>query len=1035
MLVLAITFIMTEKGIASCDMMAMIAKKGNSIAWINGSESSWQLPDDPHDFFKFLYHFSPDNPDGYGIIYINSDGYIPEIDYPNTIGYPTQFYDVSEQAWYVIPNETYGTYTIELYDGPYEDAKSKILDSSNEVGIVLGHVRDASGITIGNHPFQIICDTNGDDIDETYMFMHNGNVTDMISTFRTEILSIDSDWFTNNPSNWEGSTISIDGWIDSEMYFHYIVAHIKEANGNIMKGIYNALSNVSADYQYQTSINTGMLYNYVDANFVLSDGENLYLYRNCDDDDHRLAYDEFGSGFFGVQTNNSMSQFTLMPQNSFTIISQYGDPVVMNQFLIADVLHTEPQYEVYRAYYKYNFISGEIDNYTPDLNIHYSKTYISGNTYILNGHTLDLDPEIVGTGTFFPEIKFAGHHYFVINGNLNVNEGASLNLSNSSTVEVSGSGLLFLDWGSKITGATKGYWEPIPPGHQANGEVYIYGDYIFAKNGGRITTQRKIDYDNYVMTHGTAPDSVEISTSSDDYWDGIFISNPATGADNEYWFVNCDISGISSLSMNKKDATETPELKLYMTDFTYAGYIHVNECKLTIYGGENVADYCNISHNNTTPVFALESTVDIKNANIEYNAGRGVCLRYASVEESKIENCYIQHNTKSGLNNYVENVTFVNNHVIDNSFGVYSYRGIFADFADNIIMNNNAAEYLGKQESFTWAGGNNHIEDESISGSLDQYVLMAYNWDEIHHTIDVRGNTILPQDHNRYYPCWDAFRFNGEIPQEREMLYSAFSDMKNKDYDNARVTLNQIMEDYPEYIEAITAVECLYYIENYTDKDYSALRNYLDEIQAEEGSELYETKEDVKTRTYMKEDDFLTAIDRLEEIINNPPTHDDSLYSLIDEAYCYLQLSEDSTRDMPVNCTVNPSTFAEYQKIVEELESRLSFFNEPEIESYGQEGETAILLHTSYPNPFNPDKIGKTIISFFIPSESKVELSVYNIKGQKVKRLINDKLAEGKHSIVWNGRDSSGRQVISGIYLYRIKAGNRTAVKKMLLMR
>ena len=41
---------------AECDMMAMLAKKGNSIAWINGTGSNWQIPNDPHDYFNFLYH-------------------------------------------------------------------------------------------------------------------------------------------------------------------------------------------------------------------------------------------------------------------------------------------------------------------------------------------------------------------------------------------------------------------------------------------------------------------------------------------------------------------------------------------------------------------------------------------------------------------------------------------------------------------------------------------------------------------------------------------------------------------------------------------------------------------------------------------------------------------------------------------------------------------------------------------------------------------------------------------------------------------
>jgi len=87
---------------------------------------------------------------------------------------------------------------------------------------------------------------------------------------------------------------------------------------------------------------------------------------------------------------------------------------------------------------------------------------------------------------------------------------------------------------------------------------------------------------------------------------------------------------------------------------------------------------------------------------------------------------------------------------------------------------------------------------------------------------------------------------------------------------------------------------------------------------------------------------------------------------------------------------------------------------------------------SNYPNPFNPT----TTISFSIPEESKIELSVYNIKGQKIKSLLNDQIAAGEHSTVWNGEDASGRKVGSGVYLYKLNVNGKTeAVKKCLLLK
>jgi Right handed beta helix region/FlgD Ig-like domain len=86
---------------------------------------------------------------------------------------------------------------------------------------------------------------------------------------------------------------------------------------------------------------------------------------------------------------------------------------------------------------------------------------------------------------------------------------------------------------------------------------------------------------------------------------------------------------------------------------------------------------------------------------------------------------------------------------------------------------------------------------------------------------------------------------------------------------------------------------------------------------------------------------------------------------------------------------------------------------------------------TNFPNPFNPE----TKISFSIPEDSKVELSIYNMKGQKVKQLVSDQLTAGEHSIVWKGEDNSSKPVSSGIYFYKLKSGNFEKTKKMLLIK
>jgi len=86
---------------------------------------------------------------------------------------------------------------------------------------------------------------------------------------------------------------------------------------------------------------------------------------------------------------------------------------------------------------------------------------------------------------------------------------------------------------------------------------------------------------------------------------------------------------------------------------------------------------------------------------------------------------------------------------------------------------------------------------------------------------------------------------------------------------------------------------------------------------------------------------------------------------------------------------------------------------------------------TNYPNPFNPE----TTIQFSLPEDSKVELSINNVKGQKVKTLTSDHFEKGAHSIIWNGSDNNNKSVSSGIYFYKLSAGRNTIMKKMLLLK
>ena len=88
-------------------------------------------------------------------------------------------------------------------------------------------------------------------------------------------------------------------------------------------------------------------------------------------------------------------------------------------------------------------------------------------------------------------------------------------------------------------------------------------------------------------------------------------------------------------------------------------------------------------------------------------------------------------------------------------------------------------------------------------------------------------------------------------------------------------------------------------------------------------------------------------------------------------------------------------------------------------------------LEQNYPNPFNPT----TRIQFALPKNTHVRLTIYDLLGREVIKLIDDVRAAGNHAIDWNGFDARGERVSSGIYFYRIEAESFVKTRKFTLLK
>jgi len=88
-------------------------------------------------------------------------------------------------------------------------------------------------------------------------------------------------------------------------------------------------------------------------------------------------------------------------------------------------------------------------------------------------------------------------------------------------------------------------------------------------------------------------------------------------------------------------------------------------------------------------------------------------------------------------------------------------------------------------------------------------------------------------------------------------------------------------------------------------------------------------------------------------------------------------------------------------------------------------------LYQNFPNPFNPT----TTIRFSLPDLAYVRLSIVDLLGREVAVIADDVRSAGDHIVVWDGRNSSGVDVSSGVYVYRMTTAEQTLSRKLMLLR
>jgi hypothetical protein len=165
--------------------------------------------------------------------------------------------------------------------------------------------------------------------------------------------------------------------------------------------------------------------------------------------------------------------------------------------------------------------------------------------------------------------------------------------------------------------------------------------------------------------------------------------------------------------------------------------------------------------------------------------------------------------------------------------------------------------------------------------------------------------------------------------------------------------------------------------------------------------------------------------DRIVRILtgNGDLTYDWGQAFLLDDAYLasLADLEADGDIDLVLSCPDGIRSVYNQSDVITDVDDQPSTGVLPDL----------FFLHQNYPNPFNPS----TIIEYSLPKASNVRLTIYNILGQEVRSLVNEQQSPGDYSINWDARDSRRQPVATGVYLYRLVAGDISQTRKMLLLK
>ena len=560
---------------------------------------------------------------------------------------------------------------------------------------------------------------------------------------------------------------------------------------------------------------------------------------------------------------------------------------------------------------------------------------------------------------------------------------------------------------SLIKGNTVGYFIPIFDFESSEMSSETLGRGLETFNIEWIVKGDRLEFHN---TRVRMEGGTKIETGSDEHWDGLyFYDSEQEGGPAEYNILKGEVSGIKSIKLDNSF------LDLSYVTITEIGQVSaVNNSKLHMHGS--------FYHDNLSGIHVYDnSMIHVWDSDIFDNT-YGILLEH-SLDHNYIMNSRIYNNHDFGLKVVHSSLTTTNTEIYNNLNGYVDLSTDYNKIHGGEIYDNNFAEVTFRREYYPlFCRDENTMERPIIGKDTDKktsYLMMAIGEsDEIVNTYLAVVDTT---DASRFFPSKSIYSFNNPLPIQGKYLFElATEKFETFDYHNAMLLMKDVVTLYPESVYARYAISYLPRLQRVLDSDIDELIEFYENI---ENDDLESNVSEAIASTYLANRNYSASIERYDQIIQNNQDTLTSLFATLNRIYAAWKLEQET------NSRTTPNT-AEYIKNRALILSQL--LNYIDDENDGNKIPIITKLEASnYPNPFNPE----TTIKLSLPETGNVRIDIYNIRGQRVKTLLNNHLNKGYHSILWNGTDASGRNVSSGVYFYRVITEAETIINRMLLMK